>query len=302
MGDLPQARVCEAAPFTNTGVDFCGPFYIKEKKYRNRARIKVYVCVFVCMAIKAVHLEIVSDMTTEGFLAALQRFVARRGVPEHVYSDNGTNFVGANNQLREIYALFHSDEHKNRVAGFASSHRIVWHFMPPLAPHFGGLWESMVRSFKHHFRRVIGDSLFTFEELNTFVIEIEGILNLRPITPLSSDPNDLLVLTPAHCLIGKPVTRLPESQLTCVPDNRLSAWQHITKLQRRSKWTKDGPLITTGTIVLIKDKNSPCAQWNLSRVIEVHPGDDGVTRAATVKTAGGTVKRTTKLLCPLPVE
>ncbi|EZA59413.1 hypothetical protein X777_00448 [Ooceraea biroi] len=90
----------------------------------------------------------------------------------------------------------------------------------------------MVRSFKHHFRRVIGDSLFTFEELNTFVIEIEGILNLRPITPLSSDPNDLLVLTPAHCLIGKPVTRLPESQLTCVPDNRLSAWQHITKVRQ----------------------------------------------------------------------
>ncbi|XP_011874869.1 PREDICTED: uncharacterized protein LOC105565906, partial [Vollenhovia emeryi] len=169
MGNLPQVRVREAIPFANTGVDFCGPFYIKEKKHRNRIRIKVYVCIFVCMTIKAVHFEVVNDLTSDGFLAALRRFISRRGIPAQVYSDNGTNFVGANNQLREMYALFNSDKHKNTVDRFACENQIKWHFIPPAAPHFGGLWESTVKLFKHHFKRVVGDALFTFEELNTLV-------------------------------------------------------------------------------------------------------------------------------------
>ena len=318
MGNLPITRVREAIPFTNTGIDFCGPFYIKEKKFRNRTRIKVYICVFVCMSIKAVHLEVVSDLSSEGFIAALRRFVARRGVPAHIYSDNGSNFVGANNQLKEIYALLNSEQHQTLITKFTSEHRIAWHFIPPAAPHFGGIWESMVKLFKHHFKRVVGDSLFTFEELNTFATEVEGILNSRPITSLSSDPNDLLVLTPAHYLIGKPLTTLAEGDLSCVPANRLSVWQHISKvrqdfwarwnleylneLQIRNKWTKDGPTLETGTVVCIKDKNLPCSQWVLGRIKEVHPGEDGVVRAATIKTANGDIKRAARALCPLPIE
>lgn len=151
-------------PFTNTGVDFCGPFYIKEKKYRNQRRVKVYICVFICMTIKAIHLEVVSDLSSDGFITALRRFTARRGLPKNIYSDNGTNFIGANNQLKEVYALFNSDEHKELINRYSIEHRISWHFIPPAAPHFGGLWESTVKLFKHHFNRVVGDSLFTFEE------------------------------------------------------------------------------------------------------------------------------------------
>ncbi|XP_018301866.1 uncharacterized protein [Mycetomoellerius zeteki] len=305
MGNLPPARVRETIPFGITGVDFCGPFHIKEKKHRNRARIKVYICVFVCMTIKAVHLEVVSDLTSDGFLAALRRFIARRGMPEHIYSDNGTNFVGANNQLREMYTLFNSDKHQEFVNKFARDHRITWHFIPPAAPHFGGLWESMVKLFKHHFKRVVGDSLFTFEELNTFAIEVEGILNSRPITSLSSDPNDLFVLSPAHYMIGKPLTTLPEGNITNVPANRLSTWQHISKvrqdfwkrwnleylneLQTRSKWVKDGPKLTVGSVVLIKERNLPCNQWALGRITRIHPGDDGIVRAVAVKTTSGEI-------------
>ncbi|XP_077278039.1 uncharacterized protein LOC143906112 [Temnothorax americanus] len=270
------------------------------------------------MSIKAIHLEVVSDLTSYGFLASLRRFVARRGLPEHIYSDNGTNFIGANNQLKKMYALFNSEEHKDHINKFASEHRIVWHFIPPIAPHFGGLWESTVKLFKHHFKRVVGDSLFTFEELNTFVIEVEGILNSRPITSLSSDPNDMMVLTPAHYLIGKPLTTLPEGDLLCVPVNRLSTWQHISKvrqdfwarwyleylneLQTRSKWIKDGPKLNIGTIVLIKDRNLPCTQWLLGRITKLHPGEDGIARTVTIKTAGGELKRAAKYLCPIPVE
>ncbi|XP_039304898.1 uncharacterized protein LOC105203341 [Solenopsis invicta] len=318
MGNLPITRVQEAIPFTNTGIDFCGPFYIKERKFRNRTRIKVYICIFVCMSVKAVHLELVSDLSSEGFIAALRRFVARRGMPAHIHSDNGSNFVGANNQLKELYALFNSEQHQTVLSQFISDHKITWHFIPPAAPHFGGIWESMVKLFKHHFKRVVGDSLFTFEQLNTFITEVEGILNSRPITSLSSDPNDLLVLTPAHYLIGKPLTTLPEGDLSCVPANRLSVWQHISKvrqdfwarwnleylneLQIRNKWTKDGPKLETGTIVCIKDKNLPCNQWTLGRIVETHPGADGIVRAATIKTATGVIKRAAKALCPLPIE
>lgn len=318
MGNLPSVRVREAFPFNNTGVDFCGPFYIKERKFRNRTRIKVYVCVYVCLSIKAVHLEVVSDLSTDGFLAALRRFIARRGLPEHIYSDNGTNFVGANNQLKELYALFNSETHKERINRYTSERHITWHFIPPIAPHFGGLWESTVKLFKHHFRRVMGDSLFTYEELSTFTTEVEGILNSRPITALSLDPNDPLALTPAHCLIGRPLTALSEGDLTCVPDNRLSTWQHISKvrqdfwarwyleylneLQVRHKWTKDGSQLDTSTVVLIKDKRLPCTQWVLGRIIRLYPGNDGVTRTVSIMTASGEIMRPVTSLCPLPME
>ncbi|XP_011643308.1 uncharacterized protein LOC105431069 [Pogonomyrmex barbatus] len=149
-------------------------------------------------------------------------FIARWGIPSRIYSDNGTNFRSANNQFRELYMLLNSDEHKNMINRFSTDYRITWHFIPPVAPYFGGLWEATVKSFKHHFRRVVGELLFIFEELNTFAIEVEGILNSRPISALSSDPNDLLVLTPAHCLIGGPLISMPELDLIDVPANHLS--------------------------------------------------------------------------------
>ncbi|XP_012524948.2 uncharacterized protein LOC105830274 [Monomorium pharaonis] len=189
------------------------------------------------MSIKAVHLEIVSDLTSDGFLDALRRFIARQGCPEHLYSDNRTNFRGANNQLREMYACFNSKNHRDAVNKFTLEHRITWHFIPPAAPHFGGLWELMVKLFKHHLKRVIGESLYTFKQLDTFVTDIEGILNSRPITSLSSDPSNLLVLTPAHYLIGRPLTTLPEGDLTSVSANRLTVWQHVSKM-RQDFWAR----------------------------------------------------------------
>ncbi|CAK9826223.1 hypothetical protein ANTRET_LOCUS4105 [Anthophora retusa] len=318
MGNLPEARVTESRPFTNVGVDYCGPFYIKERKHRNRTRLKVYVAVFVCLAVKAVHLELVSDLTSQGFIAALRRFIARRGYCKTIHSDNGTNFVGANNELQKLQELIKSDDHNRKVNTFLATRSIVWNFIPPRAPHFGGLWEAAVKAFKHHLIRVAGTELFTFEDFNTLIIEIESILNSRPLTPMSSDPNDLLVLTPGHFLIGDSLTSLRDREFTDVPSNRLSAWQHIQKIKRhfwnrwhreylneltrRGKWVKGTHPIKEGAIVLLREDHVPPMQWALGRVLKIHPGSDGIVRVVTVKTATNVLDRSVKHLAPLPYQ
>ena len=222
MGNLPSVRLSQSRPFFKVGIDYCGPFYIKEKKFRNRSRVKVYVVVFVCLAIKAIHLEVVSDMSSDGFVVALKRFVARRGKPFNIYSDNGKNFVGSKNELLELYALLNSKAHQKICDRVCANEGIKWHFIPPLSPHFGGIWESAVKAFKHHLERVITDQLFTFEEFNIFVIEVEGILHSLPLTPISADLNDLHVFTPGHFIIGDALTSLPEADFSQTQSNRLS--------------------------------------------------------------------------------
>ena len=175
------------------------------------------------MVVKAVHIEIVEDVTTEAFIGSLRRFVSRRGVPENVYSDNGTNFHGAYNELNKLYELLNSNNLQNQVKEFTSIHKIQWHFIPPQAPNFGGLWEAVVKQFKHHFRRVAYDKRFTYAEFETFSVEVEAILNSRPLTQMSTDINDLSALTPGHFLIGDSIRNLPECEYKSIPENRLNA-------------------------------------------------------------------------------
>ncbi|XP_076765007.1 uncharacterized protein LOC143432076 [Xylocopa sonorina] len=312
MGDLPEARVTESRPFTHVGIDYCGPFFIKERKHRSRNQHKAYVAVFVCLAVKAVHLELVSDLTSKGFIAALKRFIARRGLCKAIYSDNGRNFVGADNELQE---LIKSNDYNQQLGNYLENRAIKWNFIPPRTPHFGGLWEAAVKSFKHHLTRVAGTEPFTFENFNTLIIEIEAVLNSRPLTPISSDPNDLIVLTPGHFLIGESLTSLRERNFVDVPTNRLSAWQHIQKLKqhfwkrwhleylneltKRSKWKNGTHSIKEGTIVLLREDNVPPMQWILGRVLKAHPGFDGVVRVVTVKTSTSVLNRSVKGLAPL---
>ncbi|XP_029154735.1 uncharacterized protein LOC114928242 [Nylanderia fulva] len=210
-----------------------------------------------------------------------------------------------------------SEEFCTQLHEFTLENRIEWHFNPPNLPHFGGLWEAAVKSSKHHLKRVMRDLLFTYEELNTLAVEIEAILNSRPLCPLSTDPNDPIALTPVHLLIGRPFTML-ENDFSCVADNRLSSWQLITKirqefwrrwqleylteLQKRQKWIKKDVNLKLDSIVLLIDKNQHCMQWRLGWVAELHSGDDGVVKVVTIKTSHGTFKRNATSLCPLPTD
>ncbi|CAK9833172.1 hypothetical protein ANTRET_LOCUS9895 [Anthophora retusa] len=233
MGDLPQSRVSSSRPFHNVGVNYCGPLYIKEKRFRNRNKIKVYVAIFVCMSTKAVHLELVSDLTTEAFIACLKRLFSRRGISKTIHSDNARNFIGASKELIILHKKFQLAEHNKTVQEFLSGQGITWNFIPPRSPHFGGLWEAAVKSFKYHLVRTVGDTLLTFEQLETCIIEIEAILNSRPLTPMSPDPNDLQPLISSHFLIGGPLTSFPQMDFMDTVSNRLSAWQHAQKLRQR---------------------------------------------------------------------
>ncbi|XP_071575678.1 uncharacterized protein [Temnothorax nylanderi] len=237
MGNLPRARVMPTRPFQRTGVDYAGPIYIRTTKGRGHRAHKAFIAVFVCLVTKAVHLEVVSDYTTEAFLAAFRRFTARRGLCSDIYSDCGTNFIGADRALQNLFRASSSDG--RRIAHDVSIHGIRWHFNPPGATHFGGLWEAAVKSTKFHLRRVIGETTLTFEEMATFLAQVEACLNSRPLQALSDDPDDVTALTPEHFLIGAPLLAAPEPSLGERPDNTLSRWQLVQRM-RDHFWADKG--------------------------------------------------------------
>lgn len=162
MGNLPKSHVELARPFLKTGVDFAGPYYIKTSLRRNAPVNKAYACVWVCFATKAMYIELVNDLTTQSFLNAMQRFFDRRGSCTDIYSDNATNFVGANCRLLELRTLFMSNEHQEQVQSTLSKSGVRWHFIPPRSPHFGGLWEAAIKFLKLHLYRTLGNPALKF--------------------------------------------------------------------------------------------------------------------------------------------
>ncbi|XP_062549772.1 uncharacterized protein LOC134214408 isoform X2 [Armigeres subalbatus] len=206
MGQLPGSRVNMARPFAITGIDYWGPILI-QPAHRRAAPRKAYVAVFVCFCTKAVHIELVCDLTTAKFIQALRRFVSRRGLCHEIYSDNGRNFVGAANELK---LLVRSDEHKRALAKECTETGIRWHFNPPKASHFGGLWEAAIFSAQKHFIRIVGPHKLAYDDMETLLSQIESCLNSRPIAPLSDDPSDYDPLTPGHFLVGTALKTVPQ--------------------------------------------------------------------------------------------
>lgn len=313
MGELPSARTNPAPPFYHTGVDYTGFVDVKMNKGRGAKTTKGYIAVFICMVTKAVHLELVSDLTSSTFLAALNRMAARRGAPRHLYSDNGTNFIGANRQLREQYEEIEITYRNEKLQKEILELNIEWHFNAPAWPSAGGLWERAVRSLKHHLKRVVGDQKLTFEEYYTILSKLEACLNSRPLCPLTENIEDLDCLTPAHFLTGRSgltVIETKEDARTRWELTRkifVDVWkkwkdEYLSQLLARTKWQKPQKNLEIGDLVVIHDDNMPAGRWLMGRITKLYPGEDGYVRVVDLKTRNGYMKRPVTKLSVLPLD
>lgn len=316
MGDLPKARVTPSRPFSHAGVDFAGPIQILNSKGRGAKTTKAYIAIFVCMSTKAIHLELVGDLSSAAFIGAFKRFCSRRGRCSHLWSDQGRNFVGANKELEKAWKDACLD-FTGEIAESVAKDGTQWHFIPAYSPNFGGLWEAGVKSLKHHLKRILTTNL-TFEELTTILCQIEACLNSRPLCPVDECDDNIQPLTPGHFLTGEPPIVVPEPSLQHVKVSNLSRWQHTQKLlndlwkrwredyllrlQKRPKWLKPQKEMSVGDIVHIKIDNLPPGKWMLGRIVEKHPGPDGLTRVYSVKSGDTITKRSVTKLCLLPVN
>ncbi|XP_037930763.1 uncharacterized protein LOC119665609 [Teleopsis dalmanni] len=304
MGNLSADRVTANRPFTITGIDFAGPIptYLK-------IRGKVPYTVLI---------EAVSGLSSDAFIAALKCFISRRGIPTKIYCDNATNFVGAEKKLKEFQHDFYHANYISNINNFCISNAIQFCFIPPRAPHFGGLWEAAVKIAKSHLFRTLHGAKMTFEELTTALAEIEAVMNSRPLSATSTDPNDLEVLTPDHFLIGCPLRSLPgraqlENDISNIQRwHRIMAakaafwkrWQHeyIKELQQRYRWKKPNDNVQIGDLVLIAEDNLPPMHWLTGRVVKVNSESDGHVRAADVQTQHAVFRRSITKLAVLPIN
>lgn len=260
---------------------------------------------FVCLTTRAVHLEVVSDVSTTQFLKAFKRFIGRRGIPSNVFSDNATNFIGAKREIQVSLdqALAQNGSEMNQML---LKNRIKWSTIPARAPHFGG-WESSVKLVKYHLKKTLGNVRLCFEDFNTLITEIEAIVNSRPLWSIPTQNDEYEPLTPGHFLISKALNTLPEPGLNHIPENRLSQYQflqrlrnqfwqlwskeYIKTLQIRKKWQNLQPNVQPGQIVLVTEDNETPSCWSLGKILRVYPGEDGLVRVADVLCRSKTLRK-----------
>ncbi|XP_073718037.1 uncharacterized protein [Misgurnus anguillicaudatus] len=311
MADLPPARLRIHQPvFYSTGIDCFGPYLIKIGR-RNEKRWGI---IFKCMTTRAVHIDLLTSIDSDSFLMALRRFIARRGKPFEILSDQGTNFKGGERELRETFAALQPD-----LQVQLASQQIKFTFNPPHAPHFGGCWEREIRSLKTALQVTLGAQTVTEEVLRTVLIEIEGILNAKPIGYTSSDIADPDPVTPNILLMGRRDASLPQ---VIYQDAKLLSkrrWRHsqvladhfwmqfirnyLPSLQTRQKWMSEKDNLQVGETVMIVDQQLPRALWPVGKITQVYPGKDNRVRSAEIKVKDRTyIRPATKIISlpPLP--
>lgn len=319
MGELPRTRVNQAHAFENCSVDYFGPISIKASFLRNVKAMKAWGAVFVCNVTKAVHLELVTELSAECYIAALKRFIGRRAVPASIISDNGTNFVSSEKLLDQDTKKFiqelRDDKFQEYIINYCSNLKIDFKFIPAYCPHVGGLHEAGVKAAKRHLMKVAGSQLFNYEGMNSLFIQIEAMLNSRPLVQTMSDDLEAEIITPGHFLTGRPLNSLPEPDLT--NNNVVSRWREIEKqaqrfwkvwsqdylqdLQQRTKWIAQKENVKLGQIVLLKSDMMPKCHWNLGKIVKLHPDQSGVVRIVDVERGNKTDTRHIIKLCILPI-
>ncbi|KXJ80917.1 hypothetical protein RP20_CCG022809 [Aedes albopictus] len=311
MAPLPVARMASyTRPFTYTGIDFFGPLPVKV----GRSTAKRWICLFTCLTIRAVHVEVAHSLSTSSCVKCIRRFVSRRGAPAEIYTDNGTNFQGAEHQLRDQL-----EEIRDDLAETFTNTETKWVFIPPSAPHMGGAWERMVRSIKIAMETAYNcDRKLDDEGLETLAVEAEGIVNSRPLTYLPLESAETEALTPNHFLLGSSrgvrQPAVPFSDPATAAKNSWNLIQHqldifwkrwvreyLPMLTKRMKWFGEAVPVAVGDLVLIVDGTRRNG-WTRGRVKEVVVAEDGRIRQAIVQTARGVLRRPVSKLAVLEVE
>lgn len=308
MANLPQDRLNpDKPPFSYVGVDYFGPIQVK----RGRTVVKRYGCLFTCLVTRAVHIEIAHSLDTCSFIDALYRFINRRGKPLLIRSDNGTNFRGAERELRESIQQW-NDQAIQKVM---RQREIQWLFNPPAASNMGGVWERLIRSIREILRAILKEQMVDDETLLTVITHVEAILNSRPLTPCSDDPKDENPLTPNQILLMRDEASLPPGvfekddcygrrrwrQAQYIVDQFWKRWlrEYLPRLQERSKWNAPRRNIAVNDVVLVVDQSAPRGSWPLARVLEVNKGRDGYVRSVKLKTKSSILTRPVNKLCLL---
>lgn len=308
MSDLPQDRISPDLPaFTHVGIDYFGPIEVK----RGRTHVKRYGVIFTCLVSRAVHLEVAHHLDTDSCINALRRFICRRGPVTSIRTDQGTNFVGAQKELGEaIKELDHKKIEKTLL-----KEGVKWMFNPPSGAHHGGVWERLIKLTKKILSSVLKEQTLDDEALQTALCEAEAIMNDRPITTVTNDPNDLEPLTPNHLiqLKGKPI--LPPGlfrkgdldsqrrwrQVQYIVDLFWKRWirEYLPLMQERSKWNHPKRNFAPGDLVVIVDDTAPRNSWLMGRVIKALPGAKGLVRSVLLKTKTSIIQRPINKLCLL---
>ncbi|XP_014824793.1 PREDICTED: uncharacterized protein LOC106904820 [Poecilia mexicana] len=293
MADLPPERLKVCPPFTYVGVDVFGPWSVTARRTRGgHSESKRWAMLFSCMTSRAVHIELIESLDTSSTINALRRFFALRGPAKQLRSDCGTNFIGACKELQM----------DTRMQKYLTDQECVWEFNPPHASHMGGSWERMIGVA----RRILDAMLLqqnislTHEVLCTLMSEITAIINARPLMPVSADPDNPFILSPAMLLTQKsgvppPPGNFPEKdlftrqwrQVQALANQFWTRWrrEYLPTLQQRSKWTVPKRNLQIGDLVLLKDKQTPRNCWRLARITATFPGQDGYVRKVEVTTA-----------------
>ena len=310
MAPLPKSRLSSMRAFEKIGIDYAGPFVTKQG--RGRTRAKRYLCLFTCLTTRAVHLEMSYSLDTSSFINAFYRMTSRRGTPRYVICDNGTNFVGAERELRELVEALNKEKIIQETTKFQP---VEWDFNPPHAPHFGGVFEALVKSAKKAIRAILGDADVWNEELHTAICGAEQLMNSRPITYVSSDHNDLSPLTPNHFLAGQLGGPFAPETLDETVYNPTKRWHHVQHLLKmfwkrwrreflprinvRKKWFHPRHNLKRGDVVMMVEPDASRGDWPLGRVTEVYPGEDGLVRVVRVKSRNNEYVRPIHRICPL---
>ena len=308
MADLPLERIQpDKPPFTDVGVDYFGPIEIK----RGRSVVKRYGVIFTCMASRAVHLEVAHTLDTDSCIHALRRFICRRGQVTSLRSDNGTNLVGAERELKEALKGLNQDKIQNAML----QQGIKWNFNPPAGSHHGGVWERLIRMVRNVLRSVLKQQMLDEEGLQTLMCEVEAILNDRPLTKSSDDPMDLEALTPNHLLLLKTQPILPPGlfakddlyikrrwkQAQYMADLFWKRWikEYLPLIQERQRWSAKKRSFAPGDIVVVVDPTAPRGSWLMGRILDIMPDARGLVRSVRLKTKSNILERPITKICLL---